>query len=104
MIDGIPARFLMEARMILVSKEGRAYSFRYMAQATPNGTANKVVIKVRIIVPTKAGKIPPLVIPSVGYEDTKFHDKLEKPFEKISHSITPKNKHTIKVLPHRINQ
>ena len=100
----MPAKFLIDARMVLVSNEGLAYSFKYIAQATPKGTANRVVIKVRITVPTKAGKIPPLVIPSVGNVETKFQDKLLKPFENISHIITPKNAHTNKVLPHRVSQ
>ncbi len=59
MIEGIPAKFLIDARIILVSKEGLAYSFRYTAQATPNGTAKTVVINVNKIVPTMAGRIPP---------------------------------------------
>lgn len=101
MMDGIPAKFLIEARIILVSIDGFAYSFRYIAQATPKGTANSVVIKVSNTVPTMAGSIPPLVIPSVGNDDIKFQDKLEYPFEKISHNITPKNKQTMNVLPER---
>jgi hypothetical protein len=51
-----------------------------------------------------AGSIPPLVMPCVGNEEINSKVKLEKPFEKISHSITAKNKHTINVLPQRIAQ
>ncbi len=103
-MEGMPAKFRIDARIILVSVEGRAYSLRYMAQATPNGTANNVVIKVSTIVPNIAGKIPPWVMPCVGNEAIKLKDILEKPFEKISHNMIPKNKQTINVLPVSISQ
>jgi len=100
----MPAKFRIDARITFVSMEGLAYSFRYTAQATPNGTAKTVVINVNKIVPTMAGNIPPFVIPFVGYSYMKFHDKAGKPFEKISHKIIPKKAHTISVLPIRISQ
>lgn len=103
-MEGTPAKFLIEARIMFVRRDGLAYSFRYMAQATPKGTENRVVIKVSRTVPIMAGKIPPCVIPFVGKENKNFIDKLENPLEKMSHRITPKNKTTIKVLPKRISQ
>jgi hypothetical protein len=62
---------------MLVSVLGRAYSFRYIAQATPNGTEKTVVIRVSNTVPTIAGNMPPWVIPWVGKDEMKFQDKLE---------------------------
>jgi hypothetical protein len=66
MIDGTPDRFLIEARIIFVNTDGLAYSFRYMAQDIPKGTAKIVVMKVSSNVPITAGRIPPFVIPLVG--------------------------------------
>jgi hypothetical protein len=43
-----------------------------------------VVIKVNKTVPTIAGKMPPLVMPSLGKEKRKSQLKAEYPFEKMS--------------------
>jgi hypothetical protein len=99
MMEGIPDRFRIEALIILVRLDGFAYSLRYTAQATPKGTAKIVVINVSKVVPTIAGRIPPLVIPSEGNLFIKFHDTEGRPFEKISNKIIPRNRHTIIVLP-----
>jgi hypothetical protein len=104
MIEGMPARFLMEALIIFVNRDGLAYSFRYMAQATPKGTAKMVVINVNKSVPIIAGSMPPFVMPSVGNSLIKFHDTDDMPFEKISHKITPSTRHTIRVFPNSNNQ
>ena len=67
-IDGTPAR-LMTARLIaLVSQLSRAYSLRYRAAATPIGTDATSATATSQIVPTRAGKMPPAVMPWRGKE------------------------------------
>lgn len=83
-MEGIPARFLIDALIIFVKAEGFAYSLRYIAQATPNGTENKVVIHVSSKVPMIAGSIPPFVIPLEGNLMMNSHETEDRPFEKMS--------------------
>jgi hypothetical protein len=56
-------------------------------------------MKVSNSVPMIAGKMPPFVMPSVGNDVMNCSDILEKPFEKISHMMIMRYKHTIDVLP-----
>ena len=57
---------MMAKLMIRVSQVSLAYSERYTAVATPNGTENISATTTSQIVPKRAGKIPPAVIPLVG--------------------------------------
>lgn len=89
----------MQARINRVSSVLPAYSFRYNAQAIPKGMANKVETSVTDNVPIMAGKIPPVVIPSVGKLNKKSALIDGKPSEKKWYRINIKNRHTISVLP-----
>lgn len=72
----------------------------------PKGAATTAVIKVSITVPIIAGKIPPLVIPSVGSVLTKSQVSTGAPFPMISPIMIKRKMQTKPVqrskVPHSI--
>src|SRR5690606_39095619 len=89
--------------MVLVRRFSFAYSFRYTAQATPNGIQNNAVSSVSITVPNIAGKIPPSVIAFRGDWLRNSQLSASQPLKTISKIITPKNSNTIPVQVSRMN-
>ena len=65
-MDGTPARLLTAMRTARTSGPCLAYSRRYSAATTPNGTTTMLMMMTIITVPKMAGKTPPSVLASRG--------------------------------------
>ena len=78
-MDGTPARLMMARLMIRVSQLSPAYSLKYTAAATPMGTEINNATITSQMVPNRAGKMPPAVMPLVGLVNKKSTDTTEPP-------------------------
>src|SRR5665648_435155 len=65
-IDGVPARLLIAIFISQTLRFSLAYSFRYMADNTPRGSAIAMERPMSITVPTMAGNMPPAVMRCLG--------------------------------------
>jgi len=65
-MEGTPAKLIMARLIIRVKILSGAYSLRYMAAATPNGTEKSKPKETKNTVPARAGNTPPAVIPLMG--------------------------------------
>ena len=74
---GTPARLLIEMRMALTIGPALAYSRKYNAASTPNGTTTIDMISVIATVPQIAGNTPPSVFASRGSADRNSHHREE---------------------------
>ena len=63
---GTPARLLIAIRTMLTSRPALAYSRKYRAARTPNGTTAQDISNVMATVPQIAGNTPPSVFASRG--------------------------------------
>ncbi|MNE44985.1 hypothetical protein D3C80_1392500 [compost metagenome] len=80
-IEGTTANVLIENRTAAANFEfSFAYSVKYIAVTVPKGTAAIDITITNIKVPIKAGKIPPLVIPSVGKELINSQENFSRPW------------------------
>jgi hypothetical protein len=71
-MEGMPARLFTAMRTNRTKVPCLAYSLRYNAASTPNGTTAMLMMMTIITVPKMAGKMPPSVLASRGSSVNTF--------------------------------
>jgi len=101
MIDGMPARQSVPNRITRVKRVSTLYSERYTAVPTPSGKATVMAPRVRTMVPTMQGKIPPARPMSSGFLRRKSRLTTGNPFARTKMTIKTRMASVTNVAPPR---